>query len=157
VNGYLIREATAADAKSLVALMLAYWAHEGIAPREPDSLRRQVEQFLSTPAYGQGWLAVAAEEPVGYLLCTFVYSFEHGGPMAEIDELFVDAQHRQQGIGRALLQRAQGHLAERGYVALQMQVSEHNARAQHFWARLGLSPKAGYRLWLAPLGTWPKL
>jgi ribosomal protein S18 acetylase RimI-like enzyme len=118
-------------------------------------MRCQLEQFLSTPAYGQGWLAVATERPVGYLLCTFVYSFEHGGLMAEIDELFVEAEHRRQGIARALLQRALSQLTLRGCVALQMQVSEDNAAAQRFWTKLGFSLKAGYRLWLAPLGARP--
>jgi ribosomal protein S18 acetylase RimI-like enzyme len=156
MNGCLIREATLTDAPLLLTLVGAYWRHEGIAPRGPDRLRGQLEQFLSTPAYGQGWLAVAGDVAVGYLLCSFLYSFEHGGPMAEIDELYVEAAHRRRGIGRSLLQRALGQLAARGCVALQMQVSEHNAAARNFWARLGFSPKAGYRLWLAPLGAPPE-
>jgi ribosomal protein S18 acetylase RimI-like enzyme len=77
---------------------------------------------------------------VGYLLCTFVYSFEHGGLMAEIDELFVGAAYRQQGIGRALLARARTALAACGCLWLQMQVADDNARR-----------KSGYRLWVAPL------
>lgn len=156
MNGYTLREANPADAEPLVTLMRAYWAHEGIAAREPDRMRCQLEQFLSTPTYGQGWLAMSAEKAVGYLLCTFVYSFEHGGPMAEIDELFVEAAHRRQGIARSLLQRALSQLAARGCVALQMQVSEHNAPAEGFWAGLGFSPKAGYRLWLATLSAPPR-
>jgi ribosomal protein S18 acetylase RimI-like enzyme len=71
--------------------------------------------------------------------------------MAEIDELFVVAPHRAQGIGQALVARARATLAARGCVCLQMQVADDNLPAQRFYARLGLQEKSGYRLWVAPL------
>ncbi|HEY1724246.1 MAG TPA: GNAT family N-acetyltransferase [Steroidobacteraceae bacterium] len=157
MNRATIRAADRTDIEVLQVLMTAYWRHEGLPEPDADRLATQLQQFLSTPAYGQGWLALLNDHAVGYLLCTSVYSFEHGGPMAEVDELFVDADHRGQGIGRALLQRVQAYLAERGFVAVQMQVSEHNTLAQSFWAAQGFLPKAGYRLWLAPLDAPPRV
>ena len=71
--------------------------------------------------------------------------------MAEIDELFVAAPYRRQGIGQALLERARTDLAARGCHYLQMQVADDNHEAQGFYTRLGFKQKTGYRLWLAPL------
>jgi ribosomal protein S18 acetylase RimI-like enzyme len=150
MDGVEIRATALSDAGQLLPLIEAYWRHEGIEGYEPVRLHRQLGEFLSTPAYGCGWLATRTAA-VGYLLCAFVYSFEHGGLMAEIDEFFVGAEYRQRGIGRALLARARSDLAARGYVCLQMQVADGNAQAQRFYSQLGFRHKSGYRLWVAPL------
>ena len=71
--------------------------------------------------------------------------------MAEIDELFVAAPLRRQGIGQGLLGRARNDLAVRGCHCLQLQVADDNEQAQGFYARMGFTPKSGYRLWLAAL------
>ena len=155
MNGIVIREASTTDTEQMLPLIEAYWRHDDIAGFERARLRRQLEEFLSTPAYGRGWLAGRTGVSVGYLLCTFVYSFEHGGLMAEIDEFFVGAQYRRQGIGQALLAQARSSLAALGCVCLQMQVADGNALARGFYTRHGFEEKTGYRLWLAPLRPEP--
>jgi ribosomal protein S18 acetylase RimI-like enzyme len=151
--GIDIRPASIADAGQLLPLVKAYWQHDGIAGFEPARLSRQLDEFLATPAHGRGWLAMHAGLAVGYLLCAFVYSFEHGGLMAEVDELFVTPEYRRRGLGQALLAAARTGLTASGCGALQMQVADDNPGAQDFYARLGFAPKSGYRLWVAALRT----
>jgi ribosomal protein S18 acetylase RimI-like enzyme len=146
-----IRQALRSDTRQLLPLIEAYWRHDAIAGFESARLRRQLHEFLSTPAYGRGWLATGTGGAVGYLLCTLVYSFEHGGLMAEIDELFVGPEHRRHGIGQALLARARAALAADGCGWLQLQVADGNTQSQSFYSRLGFKQKSGYRLWMAPL------
>jgi ribosomal protein S18 acetylase RimI-like enzyme len=153
MDGIEIREASAPDAAALLLLIDAYWRHDGIAGFDSDRVHRQLQQFLSTPAYGRAWMATLAGGAIGYLLCTFVYSFEHGGLMAEIDELFVEAAYRQRGVGRSLMDTARSALVDHGFTLLQMQVADGNTRSQRFYARLGFKEKSGYRIWTAPLGT----
>jgi ribosomal protein S18 acetylase RimI-like enzyme len=146
-----IRAAGSSDTGQLLPLIEAYWRHDGIAGYESARLHRQLHEFLSTPAYGRGWLATGTGGAVGYLLCTLVYSFEHGGLMAEIDELFVGPEHRRHGIGQALLARARAELSAHGCGWLQLQVADGNTPSQGFYSRLGFKEKSGYRLWVAPL------
>jgi ribosomal protein S18 acetylase RimI-like enzyme len=148
-----IRPASIADAERLLPLIEAYWQHDGIAGFDPDRLCRQLDEFLARPAYGRGWLAMHADVAVGYLLCVFVYSFEHGGLMAEIDELFIRPEHRRRGLAQTLLAAARTQLAADGCGCLQMQVADDNPGAQDFYARVGFRQKSGYRLWVAPLQT----
>jgi ribosomal protein S18 acetylase RimI-like enzyme len=151
MNGIAIREASASDTERILALIDANWQHDDIVGYDGARLRRQLEEFLATPAYGRGWLATHTDGPVGYLLCAFVYSFEHGGLIAEIDEFFVAAPYRRQGIGQEMLGRARSSLGALGCVSLQMQVADGNALAQRFYENEGFAEKTGYRLWLAPL------
>jgi ribosomal protein S18 acetylase RimI-like enzyme len=91
-------------------------------------------------------LAEAQGQVCGYLLAVFVFSLEHGGLMAEIDELFVSDELRSVGAGSLLLARADRDLAERGLTRLQLQLGVHNHRARHFYERHGFARRAGYEL-----------
>jgi ribosomal protein S18 acetylase RimI-like enzyme len=155
MSAIAIREASTSDIERMLPLIEAYWRLDGIEGYDGARLRRQLEEFLSTPAYGRGWVATRTGESVGYLLCAFVYSFEHGGLMAEIDELFVDGPYRRRGIGQALLARARSSLTALGCICLQMQAADRNAPARDFYARQGFEEKTDYRLWLSPLGPKP--
>ena len=155
MHSIAIRDTAASDTERLLPLIQAYWQYDAIAGYESARLRRQLEEFLSTPAYGCGWLATRGGVALGYLLCSWVYSLEHGGLMAEIDELFVVAEHRAHGVGRALVARARAALAARGGVCLQMQVAENNLPARRFYDWLGFEEKRGYRLWVARLSRAP--
>jgi GNAT superfamily N-acetyltransferase len=52
-----------------------------------------------------GWIAMAADRPVGYLLAVYVFSLEHLGLTAEIDEFYVLPEQRGGGVGAALRRR----------------------------------------------------
>ena len=151
MNALAIREARAADIDLLIPLMKSYWAYDGIPDFEETRIGRQLWEFFSTPAYGCGWVAESSRRVVGYLLTTFIYSFEYGGLMAEVDEFFVVEDFRHQGLGRRLLAVARGALAARGCVNLQMQVAADNAAARAFYSRQGFAEKQGCGLWIAPL------
>jgi len=153
MDGMKILDCSLSEIDQLLPLIESYWRHDNIVGYGPSRLRRQLAEYLSEPTYGCGWLATRSDVAVGYLLCSFVYSFEHGGLMAEIDELFVATPYRRQGVGQALVGGARTELAARGCHYLQMQVADHNGEAQGFYTRLGFKVKAGYRLWLAPLDT----
>jgi len=155
MNAIGIRAALTSDTEQMLPLIEAYWQHDRIVGYEAARLRRQLEEFLSTPAFGRGWLATRTDVAVGYLLCTFVYSFEHGGLMAEVDEFFVGAPYRRQGIGQALLASARSSLAALNCVCLQMQVADSNELARDFYTRQGFEEKTDYRLWLLPLRSSP--
>jgi GNAT superfamily N-acetyltransferase len=146
-----IEAARAADISELLPLLEAYWRHDHIEGFDAARLRGQLEAFLSNPALGLGWLAREVDACVGYLLCVFTYSFEHGGLMAEVDELFVAQSARGRGMGAALLEAAGAALRQRGGVALQLQVADGNAAARRFYAKAGFARKAGYALWVRTL------
>ena len=108
-----------------------------------------------TRANGAGWLAISDAETVGYLLATFVFSLEHGGLMAEIDELFVTPPARSAGVGSTLLQTAEVALKQRGCVRIQLELSSDNAAARKFYRRHGYTERDRYELLDKPLTDHP--
>jgi GNAT superfamily N-acetyltransferase len=142
----LIRLAVTADIAAVASLAEQYWEFESIhgfdRPRVEELLRR----LLSEPERGACWVAEADGRLCGYLLAVYMFSLEHGGLMAEIDEVFVAAQQRSMGVGALLVAQAERDLVVRGLVRLQLQLGVENARARVFYERHGFRRRAGYEL-----------
>jgi len=148
-----IRAATPVDAEAILPLQEAYWAFEGTTGFDRSTLSCRLNEFLSNRTHGLAWIAQDTDRLVGYLLAAFVFSFEYGGRMAEVDEFFVEEGSRGRGIGRRMLETARDALARAGSAALQLQVADDNRSTQRFYSSFGFRPKQGYRLWTVALPT----
>jgi GNAT superfamily N-acetyltransferase len=147
----LIRPATTADIASLAPLVQSYWEFEAIAGFERARIETLLHTLLTAPQSGACWVAESEGRLCGYLLAVFMFSLEHGGLMAEIDEIFVSREMRSLGVGSLLLASAQGELEQRGLKRLQLQLGSLNDRAAIFYARHGFSRRAGFALLDKPL------
>jgi ribosomal protein S18 acetylase RimI-like enzyme len=146
-----IRRATAADAPAIVPQMQRYWEFEGMAGFDRSHAIALLQGFLSNPHQGLCWIADHEGAVDGYLLAVLVFSFEHGGMMAEIDELFVAQTLRSAGIGSSLLAAAERDLRAAGAVRLQLQLNVNNERGREFYVRNGFEPREAYDLYEKPL------
>lgn len=143
----IIRLARTADVPALARLVEQYWGFEGIGGFDVDRVESLLRQALATADRAMCWLAEWEGEVEGYLLAALVFSLEHGGTMAEIDELFVTHAFRKRGIGEALLAQAESTLHAKGVHRLQLQLSPINSRAREFYAARGYGPRSGFALW----------
>jgi GNAT superfamily N-acetyltransferase len=146
-----IRLATVGDIAAVAGLVERYWEFESIGGFDRLRIEALLRGLLSAPERGACWVAETEGGVCGYLLAVFMFSLEHGGLMAEIDELFVSHDMRSAGVGAAMVAAAERDLAGRGLVRLQLQLGVNNERARLFYERLGLSRRAGYELLDKPL------
>jgi GNAT superfamily N-acetyltransferase len=142
----LIRLAVSADIAGVASLAEQYWEFEAIQGFERSRIETLLRRLLSEPERGACWVAEADGRLCGYLLAVFMFSLEHGGLMAEIDEVFVCAQERSMGVGALLVGQAERDLVMRGLVRLQLQLGVDNDRARAFYERHGFRCRAGYEL-----------
>jgi GNAT superfamily N-acetyltransferase len=145
----LVRPAAAADLERLLDLLEKYWRFEFASDSHfsRERLRSVLERLLAEPRWGRVWVAELKGALIGYIAATYVYSLEHGGMMAEVDECFVLPELRLRGVGAALLHAAQARLRQEGCVRVQLQVGRANARAREFYLRQGYTPRDGFDLW----------
>jgi ribosomal protein S18 acetylase RimI-like enzyme len=141
-----IRRATSDDARALTALVREYWAFEGIDGFDAAMCARVLGDFFSTLALGQAWIAEQGGAAVGYLLACFVFSLEHGGLTAEIDELYLVPALRGAGCGRRLLELAEASFEAAGCTNVSLQLGRGNDAGRAFYERCGYRPRAGYEL-----------
>lgn len=141
-----IRPAAAGDVPALLPLVEDYWRFEGIAGFEPSRVAAQLERLLSEPRLGAGWVATADGRPVGYLVAVYVFSLEHLGVTAEIDELFVTVAQRGRGIGARLLGAAEAEFRRVGCTNVSLQLARGNMAGRAFYRRHQYSERSGFEL-----------
>jgi len=147
----VIRLATVGDIAAVAGLVGRYWEFESIGGFDRPRIEALLRDLLSAPERGACWVAESEGGVCGYLLAVFMFSLEHGGLMAEIDEVFVSPEMRSAGVGTMMLATAERDLAGRGLVRLQLQLGVGNRGARRFYERLGLRRRAGYELLDKPL------
>lgn len=131
-----IRPATAADLPAAVALLARQFAEHDIA-LDGDALASSVATLARDPALGVVLVARDGESVVAAAVVTFLFTLEHGGPGAWLDELYVDQPQRGRGIGARLVHAAMDVARERGCVALDLEVEEGHDDAERLYRRLG--------------------
>jgi GNAT superfamily N-acetyltransferase len=99
-------------------------------------VRSSLAELLQNPAYGLIYLVSDANRAIAYLVICFDYSLEYRGKGAWIDELFVESDHRQWGIGAYLLDLAESASHEHGAQFLHLEVG-HGNRAIELYRRRG--------------------
>jgi ribosomal protein S18 acetylase RimI-like enzyme len=147
----LIRPAATADIAGVASLAQRYWEFESIGGFDRPRIEMLLGGLLAEPQRGACWVAESDGQLCGYLLAVLMFSLEHGGLMAEIDELFVSHDMRSAGVGSQLVSQAERSLRERGLVRLQLQLAVDNERARRFYERHGFRRRAGYQLLDKPL------
>jgi len=141
-----IRPATANDIPALLTLVEQYWTFEDVPGFDSAAVARELGQLLADPRLGSGWIAYQRGEPVGYLLAVYVFSLEHLGLTAEIDEFFVLPSARGKGLGEALLKLAEAECVQCGCTNVALQLGRGNDRARVFYRAQGYEERAGFEL-----------
>jgi ribosomal protein S18 acetylase RimI-like enzyme len=125
------------DLESIFKLMQCMQLEEPWSELFDESIVRvNLAELLQHPAYGLVYFLEDANRAIAYLVICFDYSFEYRGKGAWIDELFVECEYRQQGIGAYLLDLAESASREHGAQYLHLEVS-HGNRAIELYRRRG--------------------
>jgi GNAT superfamily N-acetyltransferase len=139
-----IRSATAADVAGIALLVEQYWELEAIRGFATPRIERLLATLLHESARGGCWVVDDGARLQGYLLAVYLFSLEHGGLMAEIDEFFVTPQLRSTGVGSQLLAVAERDITALGLKQIQLQLGVGNQRGRLFYERHGFRSRAGY-------------
>jgi ribosomal protein S18 acetylase RimI-like enzyme len=141
-----IRPAAAADIPALVPLVEQYWLFEDIEGFDAARIGRELAGLLADSRLGSAWIARMKGQAVGYLIAVYVFSLEHLGLTAEIDEFFVLPSARGRKIGEGLLRLAEAEFVRRRCTNVSLQLGRGNERAREFYRRQGYADRAGFEL-----------
>jgi ribosomal protein S18 acetylase RimI-like enzyme len=110
-----------------------------------------VQSLVAQPAYGFYVIAERNGEPAGCLMITYEWTDWRNGVFWWIQSVYVAAEHRRQGVFRALhddvRKRARAAKNVRGF---RLYVEQHNAAAQATYRDLGYK-NTGYLMLESPL------
>lgn len=152
-----IRPARLEDADELARLRWEFRIEFGTpASREYDEFLHEFRSFAADAfAEGAPWRAWVADEDGRLVGCTWLQLVNkvphpnrslHERPIAYVTNMYVDAGHRNLGLGRELLERAIAFARERDVDGVVLWPSE---RSRPFYERAGFGPGP---LWLDVAG-----
>lgn len=128
--------ASAEQIETLIELMRAFYLHEHLPFNEP-ATRSSLQVILNNPTYGQIHLICIEDQVIGYLAITFGFSLEYHGRDAFIDELYIQAAYRGQGIGKQSVRFAEEICRQAGIQTLHLEVERKNTMAQATYQKAG--------------------
>jgi GNAT superfamily N-acetyltransferase len=142
----VIRQATESDVLTLLPMVREYWRFEAIEGFDAARIEVLLRRVIADASLGHAWLATVDGDPAGYLLAVYVFSLEHQGLTAEIDELFVLEKSRGLGVGARLLAAAEHTFRMRGCTNASLQIGRDNDEARAFYRAHGYADRADFEL-----------
>jgi GNAT superfamily N-acetyltransferase len=133
-----IRAAGPDDVPVLVELMTAFY-DEGGYPLPRAAATRAFQSLLAEPALGRVWIIERDGEPVGHIVLTLGFSMEYGGLRGFVDDFFVCAEHRNQGLGAFALTTVRQACQQLGVRALLVETGSEGHPARRLYERAGFT------------------
>jgi ribosomal protein S18 acetylase RimI-like enzyme len=140
------RVATHDDIGDIVHLVGEYWAFEGLEGFDAAEVAEQLDYLLSDRRLGDVWVCGSPPELAGYLVAVYVFSLEHKGLTAAIDEFFVLPALRGRGLGQSLLAAAEARFRELRCTNVSLQLARENDDARLFYRDRGYADRSGFEL-----------
>jgi len=131
-----MRKASPHDVQRLVELMAEFYA-EGAFPLNRQRATEGFAALLSDERLGHVWLIQADSGDVGHVVVTLCFSMEYGGPIAFVDDLYVQPAFRRSGLATAALAEVRDFCAKRGVRAIFVETGRDNGPAQAVYRRAG--------------------
>ena len=117
---------------TIVSMMQVFYAIDNY-PIDIDESKQLFETFIANPNLGKAWLIYQEEEIVGYVILTFIFSFEYKGILAFLDELYIKNEHQGKGFGKKAIQFIQQESSQLNVKMLYLEVEQHNENAQKLY------------------------
>jgi GNAT superfamily N-acetyltransferase len=133
---FVLQAADPLDLELLVELMREFYEGENWAFDESGA-RTALARLLAEPSLGRVWLIRLGEEAVGYAVLCLGYSLEFLGRDAFIDELYIRAAYRRQGVGTYALKYIEEACPALRVRALHLEVNRANTKAQAVYQKAG--------------------
>ena len=126
---------TAADADSVLGMMRVFYASDAVLSNGSEEIfSSDLAECVSDSPYAEGFILLLDGETAGYAMLAKSFSTEFGRRCVWIEDLYVRAAFRGQGIGSAFLQYAREKYPE---AVLRLEAEKSNARAVRTYEKCG--------------------
>ncbi len=141
-----LRQARATDCKAIVGLICELADFEMLSHLVKVSPQSLEEQLFGDHPAAEAVVAEVGDKVVGFALFFTNFSTFLGKPGLYLEDLYVQADQRQHGIGKALLQHLGALAVQRGYGRFEWSVLDWNANAIDFYKKMGAEVMPEWRI-----------
>lgn len=120
------------DIEIITQMMSDFYAIDNY-PIDIEHSKKLFHEFITNENLGKAWLLHEDDEIIGYVMLTYVFSFEYGGKIAFIDELYLKEKARGKGIGGKTVEFIKLESTKLSLKLLYLEVENHNEKAQKLY------------------------
>lgn len=132
MNKATFSEIAAKHIDTVVQMMADFYAIDNY-PFDVAVAKGLLTEFLKNKSLGMGWLILDGDSPVGYVIVTFVFSFEYKGRIAFLDELFISPEARGKGFGKQAVDFIAEEAKKNSVKIIYLEVEHHNEAAKSLY------------------------
>ena len=118
--------------ETITSMMQDFYAIENY-PIDLETSKKLFHEFITDENLGKCWLIYYDGEIVGYVILTYIFSFEYQGRIAFLDELYIKEIYRSKGIGSKTITFITNQAKLLNVKLIYLEVEPHNENAQKLY------------------------
>lgn len=120
------------DIETIVPMMVEFYAIDNY-PIDVSISKELFLEFLENKHLGRAYFISENGEILGYIILTFVFSFEYKGTIAFLDELYIFEKARGKGLGKLALDFIHKEAVSLDLKIIYLEIEGHNEIAQKLY------------------------
>ena len=124
------------DIDIIVKMMQEFYAIDNY-PIDTTISKSLFKEFIADKNLGKAWLILSDNEIVGYVILTFIFSFEYQGKIAFLNELYLSKKARGKGIGSKAVAYIIEESKKSSLKLIYLEIENHNQNAQKLYLASG--------------------
>ncbi len=121
------------DIEIIFKMMEDFYAIDNY-PIDAATTKQLFKTFIDDENLGQCWLISYKNNIVGYVILTYIFSFEYKGKIAFLDELFLNEKARGKGIGKVALEFVHNQAIQKNLKIMYLEIESHNEVARNLYS-----------------------
>lgn len=131
-----ILKAAISDIPELSQMMKDFYAID-FYPFDEQKTKDNFQKFINNENYGNCFKIVFEGEIAGYIILAKYFSFEFGGEILFLDELFVKPEFQGKSLGKKALEFVKAYSVENQFKVVLLEIENHNEKAKKLYGNYG--------------------
>ncbi len=131
-----IVKATVSDIPELCRMMKDFYAID-LYPFDEKTTQENFLKFINDNNLGECFTILSEGEIAGYIILVKYFSFEFGGTILFLDELFVKPEFQGRSLGKKALEFVKDYSVENNFRVVLLEIENHNDKAKKLYENYG--------------------
>ncbi len=131
-----ILKTTLSDIPQLSQMMKDFYAID-LYPFDEKVTNDNFQRFINDEKYGDCFKIVFEGEIAGYIILVKYFSFEFGGEILFLDELFVKPKFQGKSLGKKALEFVKDYSNKNQFEVVLLEIENHNEKAKKLYEHYG--------------------
>jgi len=131
-----ILKANISDIPELCEMMKDFYAID-LYPFDEKVATANFVKFLDNDSYGNCFKVVFEGRIAGYIILVKYFSFEFGGEILFLDELFIKPEFQGKSLGKKALEFVKDYSVENNFKIVLLEIENHNEKAKKLYENYG--------------------